>query len=171
MKKCKTILVVFRNWLMELPWWKFALFQLTIGIFSTTVWVSLMFLVGCGADEPEEGMSSLYIILLPLSALLETLIFQYVPFKIFRLRWDNGEKRSPLTYIIVSGLVFGMFHLVKCKYSYLFETFRIIDATIEGIIFGISYYVLWCRKQHPILGVSLIHYLHNMLLLMFSSIL
>ncbi|OGU39232.1 MAG: hypothetical protein A2X61_07040 [Ignavibacteria bacterium GWB2_35_12] len=87
-------------------------------------------------------------------AFLETTIFQYLVFKISR-KIKYLEKKV-IVIILISSFLFGIAHF---SYDIPYQIF----AFFNGIPFAYSYFVAEEKKIHPILIVSLIHYLVNVL--------
>ncbi|MCQ2319124.1 MAG: CPBP family glutamic-type intramembrane protease [Bacteroidales bacterium] len=172
MNGLKTNIFKLCAWLTRMSWVKFVFIQLLISLLSVSIGVVLMYSFDCvPVSSDEDDIPMIYLLFLPLSALIETLIFQHLPMIFFKSRLNKDNKKYPLIYIIFSALIFGIFHLVRSEDSVVFEIIRIIDATIVGIVLATSYYILWHKQQHPVISVSIIHLMHNMIILGLACVL
>lgn len=99
------------------------------------------------------------------SIIMETFIFQYVPFQLFKLIWKVRGRKSPLSFIIFSALVFGLFHIAASNKDIVLAILKVIGCTFGGIILSTSYYILVRKKQYPFWSVFLIHFLYDFIIL------
>lgn len=82
----------------------------------------------------------------------ETLIFQHSV--IFGLKNTKFFKNKRVTIIFISAAVFGISHLPSIA--------KILSAFSVGIVFAFVYIDLDKIDRHPILYITLIHGLHNL---------
>ena len=167
MNNFKAKCIEFWRWLTNLSWWRFVLFQYLLTFVPLFVSIVLMnILVKYNEGFPEYEPSVFFFLSMIPTVFLETVIFQHLVFKLFESRWKTDDNNKPSVYIIVSSIAFGLVHLLSCKGVLWFDIVKICDALAGGIILAVSYYILWCKKQHPIIGVFLIHLLYNFTLLL-----
>jgi hypothetical protein len=103
----------------------------------------------------ENGLSgfsttSKFIIVVLITPLIETLIFQFIPIEFLkRTKWSK-----PLFLILVPSLIFSMMHYYH--FIYVIMTF------VGGII--LNYYYLEMQKisKYPFLLTALLHSLYNL---------
>lgn len=94
----------------------------------------------------------LLIILIPF-AYIETIINQWLVFKI--LRYLIRYKNKNIIIVIISAFIFSILH--NYNLSYMFNTF------IAGLIFAYSFLVAEEKKLSPVLVLTIIHYLNNVI--------
>jgi branched-subunit amino acid transport protein AzlD len=158
-------LVKLRFRLEHISYWKFVLLQ--TGLFLGMAIPILIIKAGLSyfgieVEEPplfySNSLTTYFWLIL--FAFVETLLFQTLPFLI--LRKINNTKMHPTWYIIISALLFGIAHVFNGG-DYLFKSLYCIRTFSGGIVLAISYYLLHRRRQLPLLSVTFIHWLNNML--------
>lgn len=92
-----------------------------------------------------------FILLLLITPLVETLIFQYAIIKISRK--INILKNNNLIIILISAVIFGLEHSYSLSY--------IIYATIMGIFLAYSFVIYEKKEVSPFWVVCAIHSLRN----------
>lgn len=102
--------------------------------------------------------------ILMVSAVIETLLFQYLPFIITR-GVSLRKNFRPTKYILFSSVLFGLFHIIATQCMMPFAVIKVFFSTLSGVVLSVSFYIFRRKKQLPILSVSLIHYLINTLTL------
>ena len=157
--------------LESLPYWKFLAFQLlqylVVGVLTVLLFLLYAQISGKEAFETPRYSNSFwyYATILLGSIIMETFFFQYIPFQLFRLYWKFRKRKSPLSFIIFSALVFGLFHLTTSNKDIAISILKVLASVIGGIILSTSYYILARKKQYPFLSVFLIHFLYDFTLL------
>lgn len=114
-----------------------------------------------------------YLFLLIISAFIETLLFQYIPFIIFSHRVKNSSCRKilkPTKYILFSSIVFGLFHIVGTQWQMPLVVIRVLFTALCGVVLSVSFYILHRKKQSPVFSVTLIHYLINAIIISVVSL-
>ncbi|HET9570901.1 MAG TPA: CPBP family intramembrane glutamic endopeptidase [Bacteroidales bacterium] len=91
-----------------------------------------------------------YLIVAILSPLLETFLFQAMPY--YFLNLFEFMKRHAWLTILLPGMVFGSFHFISVHYF--------IAATIMGMVFQFTYHIR-SKKGDPFLSTYLLHALLN----------
>lgn len=104
--------------------------------------------VGESTEGPELSSFFLVVILVPI---LETLVNQHLPFKLMQ-RWSWTKNKYGL-YILVSAIVFGLFHSYSLQY--------IIFAFSGGLILGYAYFFYSKTPRKSFWSTTLIHALKN----------
>ena len=117
-----------------------------------------------------EGQSYTFISFLSvlvISAAIETLLFQYLPFVLTSNRKkaaSSNKTFKPTQYILCSSVLFGLFHIIGTHWMMPFVVLKVLGATLCGVVLSVSFYILHRKKQRPFLSVSLIHFLINSIL-------
>lgn len=100
---------------------------------------------------------------LSLAVFLETLITQHCIFLVYKAVRHGDVKNSMLPFIIISSLLFSLAHLINSlQYPAIAIAFRMIVTFLGGVIFATSYYILFLKKQHPLLSVFLLHLIYDL---------
>ena len=129
----------------------------------------LLYAIFSGMDVPErQGLSKpigYYLAILPFGILIETFFFQYLPFQLFRLYWKIRGKKSTLSFILISALVFGLYHLKVSGDDVVVSILKVFTTTLAGIILSTSYYILDRKKKYPFWSVFLNHLFYYIIVL------
>ena len=88
-----------------------------------------------------------------LAPLLETIIFQALPFLIIKSFFRY--KKRLYVYIVVTAILFGLTHH--------YNTLYIVITFLFGIILGFMYYICTLRKENQVIIIALIHAINNLL--------
>lgn len=124
-----------------------------IGLFIPTFYLAECF------DLPDTDYSKLglpdniwykYLIVALFAPLLETFIFQAMPY--YFLNLFEFMKRHTWLSILLPAIVFGCFHWYSLQYA--------IAATMMGIVFQFTYHIR-SKKGDPFLSTFLLHVLLN----------
>lgn len=170
----KLKIIKYRRWLLDMPYFK------RLGVsYLIMAGIAVVELLAIGAvgeiANVNENAISLYdslpdemyklIPLLLLLAFLESLFFQYLPFKIFKFFYDIRDKMVKIIpYIIVSGIVFGSLHWNSDLVYPCLNITRIIFHSIIGMHLAMTFYVFRKRRQCGLFSITLIHWFHNVIL-------
>ena len=166
-----------RERLIRLNYAQFIGVQVVLGLIALAIQFAIILLWGISipTDRFENGYTfiGLQARLIP-SALIETLLFQYLPFIIFS-RWvKNSASRKilkPTRYILFSSVVFGLFHIIGTHWLMPLVVIRVLFTALCGMVLAVSFYILRRKKQMPILSVTLIHFLINFILISVGAVL
>jgi hypothetical protein len=158
-------LVKLRFRLEHISYWKFIVLQTSLGwimslLFQIIITGLSYFGIEVEATPYFYSNSLTMCFLLILFAFVETILFQTLPFLI--LRKINNTKMHPTWYIIISALLFGLAHVFN-EGDYLFRILNGIRTFSGGIVLATSYYLLHRRRQLPLVSVTFIHWLNNMI--------
>ncbi len=128
-------------------------------------------------DFDDSGWSGSFVrVVLTLSyvAIKETLLFQFLPYKIINLFHEEKPKRidSVTLYIIVSSILFGLGHFfINLQVCVVILIARVFFKCVgAGVILSYTYYVADKKKWKPFWTVSLIHFIFNLILYISSTI-
>lgn len=166
-----------RERLIRLNYAQFIGVQVVLGLIALAIQFAIILLWGISIPTDRFGNGYTFIglqaRLIP-SALIETLLFQYLPFIIFS-RWvKNSASRKilkPTRYILFSSVVFGLFHIIGTHWLMPLVVIRVLFTALCGMVLAISFYILRRKKQMPILSVTLIHFLINFILISVGTVL
>ena len=129
------------------------LFNITIDILN----IPNIKLFGDPPSEKESGLLSMIILGVIIVPLLETLIFQKLPYFLFtKIRYFRSHI---CLVIIISALLFGLSHTYSLNY--------VIYAICIGVIFMYAYVVR--VNKRPFWTVFLIHALFNMIVIILET--
>jgi|GEM_PF-3580192 len=94
--------------------------------------------------------------------LIETVLFQYFPIKIFQIIFRPNKYRYYIT-IILSSIIFASLHTISVLYFLI--------VLFCGHVLAFSCFVFMRRKQHPIFYTALIHACYNGILVTVGRVL
>ena len=133
----------------------FTLMILTNSLISALTPVSI--------SENEQSVRSL-ISSTPIIAFFFICIFApFIEEIIFRKSFKDALNNKWL-FIIMSGIVFGLLHVITSLNS-IYDLFYIIPYSLLGLFFALAYY-----ETNNIFSTIFIHFLHNLLLLIINII-
>lgn len=158
----KTIAI--RKWLNSLNYVQFIGVQIALGLLCSLVLYAIISIFSISSPTREYGYSFIpFLLLFLVSAFIETLLFQYLPFILISLRKKDVPDKvfRPTRYVLISSVAFGLFHIVGTHWMMPFVVFKVLFTALYGVAFSVSFYILYKKKQKPILSVTLIHYLVN----------
>jgi len=95
-----------------------------------------------------------------LAPILETLIFQFLPFSIANSKFKH--KKRLYVYLILASTFFGLAHLYNLSYLFF--------GLITGFVLAFFFYVGTLRKENAVLLMFIIHSFYNLLLFALSQI-
>jgi membrane protease YdiL (CAAX protease family) len=104
-------------------------------------------------SKNTDGLIKLFLVGSIFGPLIETAIFQYLPITIYKKYITSKSKNKELILIIISALIFGLTHN--------YNLFRIIDATIAGIIFAFIFFYFSGKGKSGFFYTFLIHAIFN----------
>lgn len=154
----------FRKWLTNLNYIQFIGLQTSIGLLVATVLYAINSVFEVSTPTRNGYAAIPFLLLLLVSAIIETILFQYLPFVLTAHRRKNIPSKKifkPTRYVFLSSVVFGLFHIVGTHWMMPFVVFKVLSATLYGVVLSVSFYIFWRKNQKPILSVSLIHFLMN----------
>lgn len=157
--------------LSKLPYWKNMFFQLTQLVALGIVFIIVSLVLSGGLSEYGESQIQLLtgnfwriLLKLLLGAFIETFLFQFVIFQFSRFIWFVREKIEPLIFIIISSTIFVLAHLHTDIHAvFIVALLRIIYRFFSGVILSTSFYIFQVRRQKPLLSVTAIHLVFNLL--------
>lgn len=171
-------IIEIRKRLVKLNYVQFIGTQMSLGLIALCIQFAILF--GFEISIPTDrftGYNFTFAALQPrlmLSALIETLLFQYIPFIIFSRRVKSSSSRKilkPTRYILFSSVLFGLFHIIGTHWLMPLVVIRVLFTALCGVVLSVSFYILHRKKRLPILSVTLIHYLINSILISVGSML
>lgn len=154
---------IFHLSLMRIPKWKFIIIMGLFGFLLNLLLSNISYYIldidlAAEYHETQEILLFTFLSAVIISPFIETLIFQAMVL--------NSLKTHSISLgfkILISALFFGIFHLI---YNVIYG----ICAFIIGIILAYSFVVYERKNQNPIIVVTLIHSLINLLTLIISRI-
>lgn len=157
-----------RKKLTSLNYVQFIGLQTALGLLVAIVQsaITFMFEISLPLDR-FEGHDYTFISYQPglmVSAIVETLLFQYLPFVITK-RVTLRKKFRPTRYILYSSAWFGLFHIIATQCMMPFTIIKVFFSALSGVVLSVSFYIFRRKKQLPVLSVSLIHYMINTIIL------
>lgn len=169
-------IVEIRKRLTHLNYIQFIGLQTALGLLISIILLIIVSIFNISTPLRHEGHNSTFIeflLLLMFSAIIETLLFQYLPF-IFathRAKLIPCRKISkPTKYVLFSSILFGIFHIIGSQWMMPFVILKVLFSALCGVVLSVSFYILWRNKQTPVLSVSLIHFLINSILVCFGPL-
>lgn len=170
----KLNIIKYRRWLLNMPYFKRIGVSYLIMVGIAVVELLALMLTGLIVNVDENSIS-LYdsmpdellklIPLLLLFAFIESLFFQYLPFKIFKFFCDIRDKMLRIMpYVIVSGIVFGALHWTSDLVYPSLNMCRVIFHSICGMHIAFMFYVFRKRRQCGLLSITLVHWFYNVVL-------
>lgn len=154
---------IFHSNINKMPKWKFIVIMGLVGFLLNILISNISYYIldiDVAADYYEAQDILLFTVLsaVVISPFIETLIFQALVLNSLKTH------RIRLVFkILVSAFSFGILHLI---YNVMYG----ISAFIIGIILAYSFVVFERKNQNPIIVVTLIHSLINLLTLIISRI-
>ncbi|MBP2027237.1 membrane protease YdiL (CAAX protease family) [Acetoanaerobium pronyense] len=154
---------IFHSNIYKIPKWKFIVIMGLVGFLLNILLSNISYYIldiDVAADYYEAQDILLFTVLsaVVISPFIETLIFQALVLNSLKTH------RIRLVFkILVSAFSFGILHLI---YNVMYG----ISAFIIGIILAYSFVVFERKNQNPIIVVTLIHSLINLLTLIISSV-
>ncbi|MDR2084139.1 MAG: CPBP family intramembrane metalloprotease [Bacteroidales bacterium] len=154
-------LVKYRTWVIKLNYPCFILLHLSLCIIITIIFTGIMYLIKTDFEKYPVNINVPIFFLIAwsiiLAPILETLIFQKLPYKFFR-----RFKGFPANYIFISSFIFGIVHVSSFYNFNVISVLNIIRTILIGVIFAFMYYVLYKKgKENPFWSVVLVHALLN----------
>lgn len=114
-------------------------------------------------SENTDGLKKIFLVGSIFGPLIETAIFQYLPITMYKRYVTSKSKKKELILIIISALIFGLTHN--------YHLFRIIDATIAGIIFAFIFFYFSGKGKSGFFFTFLIHALFNTYVFILADVL
>lgn len=160
-----------RKQLASLTYIQLVAIQTTIGLLLTLVLVAVLsiFKIGMTSNDESNGLSfAVFVLYQVINGVLETILFQYLPYRITAIHTRNPQKPyvniHPTRYVIVSSILFGFMHFIGTHWEMPFCVLKVLCSMLVGVVLSVSFYILFKKKQKPILSVALIHFLINVII-------
>ena len=117
------------------------------------------------ANNQETIISSLK--LYPIYTFIVTvLIAPFIEEFVFRLSFRKIFNHTNILFIIFSGFIFGLMHVLVSNLNSIYDLLFIIPYSIPGFIFA----YLYCKVENICLPIS-IHFLHNSVMMILQVLL
>ena len=157
-------IIAIRKRLTSLNYVQFVGVQIALGLLCSSVLSAINSIFSISVPTREYGYSFIpFLLLFLVSAFIETLLFQYLPFILASHRKKDVPDKifKPTRYVLMSSVAFGLFHIVGTHWAMPFCILKVLSSMLFGVVLSVSFYILYKKKQKPILSVALIHYLIN----------
>ncbi len=133
-----------------------------IGLFFMVISNLIIIKLFPGSSSNNENAVQMYIKNFPIIALISTSILgPFIEEIVFRKTWKDMIK-NPLLFILISGIAFGMMHVVG-QANTIAEFIYFIPYSALGISFAYMYY-----KSDNFFTSCLMHFIHNLVLTLIS---
>lgn len=160
-----------RKRLTSLSYIQFVTLQTAIGLLLSFVLfgISCLFEIDIPSKDESSGLSlAVFLLYQVINGILETVVFQCLPYRISAFRMKKSQKPyvnlHPTRYVIVSSILFGFMHFIGTHWEMPFCVLKVLCSMLVGVVLSVSFYILFKKKQKPILSVALIHFLINVII-------